>query len=161
MAFTRSIRVSGQIEVQGKDLLLWIGLPSTGIGSLASQSTLSPFMVVDVGPQELLSVLTASRGERHERRGLENGGHISVPKIYPPNEGVLISMKQFNHIKYDKEKKTLDVGAGVIWRDVYKYLELFASDVSDHAPGVVGGVGIELFSIIEKIPQFAQRLIWE
>ncbi|KAJ7862292.1 hypothetical protein B0H13DRAFT_1900182 [Mycena leptocephala] len=71
MAFTRSIRVSGQIEVQGKDLLLCIGLPSTGIGSPASQSTLLlPFMVVDVGPQELLSVLTASRGERHERRGV-------------------------------------------------------------------------------------------
>lgn len=71
--------------------------------------------------------------------GLKNGGHISVPKIYPPNEGVLIYMKQFNHIKYDKEKKTLDVGAGVIWKDVYEYLEPFASDASDHAPGVVGG----------------------
>jgi FAD/FMN-containing dehydrogenase len=48
-------------------------------------------------------------------------------------------MQRFNHIHYDKEKKTLDVGAGVIWKDVYEYLEQFASDASDHAPGVVGG----------------------
>jgi FAD/FMN-containing dehydrogenase len=45
-------------------------------------------------------------------------------------------MTHFNQIEYDKEKKTLDVGAGVIWKDVYNYLEPFASD---HAPGVVGG----------------------
>jgi FAD/FMN-containing dehydrogenase len=48
-------------------------------------------------------------------------------------------LQRFNNIDYDKEKKTLDVGAGVIWKDVYEYLETFASDSSDHAPGVVGG----------------------
>ncbi|KAF8187899.1 hypothetical protein K438DRAFT_1722721 [Mycena galopus ATCC 62051] len=68
--------------------------------------------------------------------GIKSGGHISIPKIYPPNEGILISMKRFNYMNYDKEKKTLDVGAGVIWKDVYDYLKPFASDL---APGVVGG----------------------
>ncbi|KIJ94572.1 hypothetical protein K443DRAFT_125166 [Laccaria amethystina LaAM-08-1] len=70
---------------------------------------------------------------------LKSGGHISIPKINPPNKGILISLQRFNHIAYDKEKKTLDVGAGVIWKDVYEYLETFVSDSSDHAPGVVGG----------------------
>ncbi|KAF7337196.1 Bifunctional solanapyrone synthase [Mycena sanguinolenta] len=71
---------------------------------------------------------------------LKSGGHISVPKIYPGSkEGVIIYMRQFKHIHYDEEKKTLDVGAGVIWKDVYKYLEPFVSAASDDAPGVVGG----------------------
>jgi len=44
-------------------------------------------------------------------------------------------MKRFNNIEYNKVKKTLDVGAGVTWGDVYEYFERF----SDHTPGVVGG----------------------
>ena len=42
-------------------------------------------------------------------------------------------MKQFNYINCDEEKMTLDVGAGVIWGEVYKYLE------PGPALGVVGG----------------------
>ena len=48
-------------------------------------------------------------------------------------------MQRFNYIDYDKENETLDIGAGLIWKDVYEYLERFASDDSDRAPGVVGG----------------------
>ncbi|KAM6496653.1 hypothetical protein JOM56_007126 [Amanita muscaria] len=95
--------------------------------------------VVEPGNEMELRGLMELLAEKKIPFGLKSGGHISVPKIYPPNEGVLIYMKQFDHIKYDKEKKTLDVGAGVIWKDVYEYLEPFASDASDHAPGVVGG----------------------
>ena len=53
---------------------------------------------------------------------VKSGGHISIPKIYPP-EGLLISMKQFNHIVYNKDTKTLDVGAGATWNDVYTFLD--------------------------------------
>jgi len=42
-------------------------------------------------------------------------------------------MKQFNCIRLDKEKKALDVGAGLIWKDVYDYLSSFRT------LGVVGG----------------------
>jgi len=45
-------------------------------------------------------------------------------------------MKQFNNIEYDEEKKTLDVGGGVTWGDVYTYLQSWASD---YALGAVGG----------------------
>lgn len=41
-------------------------------------------------------------------------------------------MKRFNNITYNDVKKTLDVGAGVIWKDVYSYL-------GNHSVGVVGG----------------------
>jgi FAD/FMN-containing dehydrogenase len=41
-------------------------------------------------------------------------------------------MKRFNYINCDREKKTLDVGAGVTWKEVYAYLEAYP------ALGVVG-----------------------
>lgn len=43
-------------------------------------------------------------------------------------------MKQFNQIAYNKDTKTLDVGAGVKWGDVYKFLNTLDSKL-----GVVGG----------------------
>ena len=41
-------------------------------------------------------------------------------------------MKRFNYIKYEEVKKTLDVGAGVLWKDVYDYM-------GNRSVGVVGG----------------------
>ena len=65
---------------------------------------------------------------------VKSGGHISIPKIYPP-DGVLISMKQFNQITYNEGAGTLDVGAGVTWGDVYNFL-----DTPEYRKlGVVGG----------------------
>ena len=44
-------------------------------------------------------------------------------------------MKRFNQIVYNKDTKTLDVGAGVTWGEVYKFL-----DTPDcRELGVVGG----------------------
>lgn len=45
-------------------------------------------------------------------------------------------MGQFKQLHYDSEKKTLDVGAGATWKEVYDYMAQFASDL---APGIVGG----------------------
>jgi len=45
-------------------------------------------------------------------------------------------MKRFNYINYNKGENVLDVGAGVIWKDVYDYLSLFGSEPD---LGVVGG----------------------
>ena len=44
-------------------------------------------------------------------------------------------MKQFNQITYDSNAKTLDVGAGLTWGDIYKFL-----DTPEYSGlGVVGG----------------------
>jgi len=44
-------------------------------------------------------------------------------------------MKQFNQITYNKDTKTLDVGAGLTWSDIYKFL-----DTPEYRKlGVVGG----------------------
>jgi FAD/FMN-containing dehydrogenase len=44
-------------------------------------------------------------------------------------------MKQFNQIAYNKDTKTLDVGAGLTWSDIYKFLDT----PEYHKLGVVGG----------------------
>jgi len=44
-------------------------------------------------------------------------------------------MKRFDYINYNREKKALDVGAGVIWGEVYDYLK---PSGSGPALGVVG-----------------------
>ena len=44
-------------------------------------------------------------------------------------------MEKLIQIAYDKDKKTLNVGAGVIWDDVYKYL---ATVAPGRMLGVVG-----------------------
>ena len=44
-------------------------------------------------------------------------------------------MKQFNQITYNPETQTLDVGAGVIWDQIYKFLDT----PEYHGVGVVGG----------------------
>jgi len=65
---------------------------------------------------------------------VKSGGHISIPKIYPP-VGVLISMKKFNEIAYDEDEDTLDVGSGATFGEVYEFLR--APDY--RGLGVVGG----------------------
>ena len=60
---------------------------------------------------------------------------MSIPKILPP-KGILISVDQFKKIEYNQEKKTLDVGSGVTWREVYDYFE---KATSGQGLGVVGG----------------------
>lgn len=45
-------------------------------------------------------------------------------------------MVQFKNIEYNREKKTLDVGSGVTWREVYNYFE---KATSGQGLGVVGG----------------------
>jgi len=97
-------------------------------------SEVTPF-VLEPGSVSDLRVLMEIFAETKFPFAVKSGGHISIPKIYPP-EGYLISMKRFTQIAYDKDKKTLDVGAGLTWREVYDYL---ATVASDHEVGVVGG----------------------
>jgi len=90
--------------------------------------------VLEPGTELDLIVLIYLLALRKIKFAIKSGGHISIPKIYPP-DGVLISMKQFNQISYDKDFETLDVGAGVTWGDVYKFL-----DAPEYRKlGVVGG----------------------
>lgn len=66
-----------------------------------------------------------------------NPGFSSTP-------GVLISMARFSEVTYHAAQQTVDVGAGMIWDDVYSALELF--DVSALG-GRVTGIGVAGFTL--------------
>jgi len=93
----------------------------------------TPF-VLEPGTELDVDVLIYLLASKKVAFAVKGGGHMSIPKIYPP-VGVLISMKRFNQIAYNKGTKTLDVGAGLTFGDVYKFL-----DTPDYRGlGVVGG----------------------
>lgn len=49
-------------------------------------------------------------------------------------------MRRFKLIEYDEQNKTLNVGAGMTWGMVYKYLQVIQKFVPDDRElGVVGG----------------------
>ncbi|KAL7284766.1 hypothetical protein ACG7TL_002073 [Trametes sanguinea] len=74
---------------------------------------------------------------------VKGGGHAMNPH-YSSTTGVQISMARFNEVNYDANANTAQVGAGLIWDDVYAALE-------PHAAGAVGGrvsgIGVAGFSL--------------
>ena len=53
-------------------------------------------------------------------------------------------MFRFSEVNYDAEAQTVDVGAGLVWDDVYAALEPFGVNV---VGGRVTGVGVAGFSL--------------
>ena len=55
---------------------------------------------------------------------------------FSSTKGIQISMSHFNEINYDDTTKTVDVGAGCLWDEVYSYM-------SELKRNVVGGYAAE------------------
>ena len=52
---------------------------------------------------------------------VKGGGHATNPG-FSSTPGVHISMTRFNDIVIRKDNQTVEIGAGLTWTDVYKYL---------------------------------------
>ena len=64
---------------------------------------------------------------------IKGGGHATNPG-FSSTTGIQIYMCRFDQITYNDSDETVDVGAGCLWDEVYKYLN------ENHAGhGVVGG----------------------
>ncbi|KAI6040196.1 FAD-binding domain-containing protein [Pisolithus marmoratus] len=74
---------------------------------------------------------------------VKGGGHTLNPG-FSSTTGIQIAMSRFSEIVYDPESRTVAVGAGVIWDDVYAALE-------PHGVNVVGGrasgIGVAGFTL--------------
>jgi FAD/FMN-containing dehydrogenase len=74
---------------------------------------------------------------------VKGGGH-ATNQGWSSTTGVHISTARFNQINYDKKTKTVSIGAGLIWDDVYDAL-------TPHNVTVVGGrssgVGVAGFTL--------------
>lgn len=63
---------------------------------------------------------------------------------YSSTSGVQISMARFSEVVYHPNNNTADIGAGLIWDDVYAALEPYGVNV---VGGRVTGVGVAGFTL--------------
>lgn len=68
----------------------------------------------------------------------KGGGHTMNPHFSSTN-GVHISMTRFQKIVYHESNQTVDVGAGLVWNDVYERLDPYNVTV---VGGRFFGVGV-------------------
>lgn len=74
---------------------------------------------------------------------VKGGGHASNPG-FSSTTGVQIAMFRFSEVAYDATSQTVDVGAGLVWDDVYAALEPYGVNV---VGGRVTGVGVAGFTL--------------
>ena len=69
---------------------------------------------------------------------IKGGGHAFNPG-FSSTVGVHISMSRFQKVIYNRNKQSVDLGAGLIWDDAYKALEPYNVTV---VGGRISGVGV-------------------
>jgi FAD/FMN-containing dehydrogenase len=74
---------------------------------------------------------------------VKGGGHATNPG-FSSTTGVQIAMTRFNQVVIDKTASLVEVGAGLIWDDVYKKLDGTGLNV---VGGSVSGVGVAGFTL--------------
>ncbi len=74
---------------------------------------------------------------------VKGGGQTTNPG-FSSTPGVQIAMFRFSEVSYDAASQTVDVGAGLVWDDVYAALEPLGVNV---VGGRVTGVGVAGFSL--------------
>ncbi|THH04310.1 hypothetical protein EW145_g5616 [Phellinidium pouzarii] len=109
----------------------------------ASSSTQISACSVEPGTAEDVGVILQILGETQTPFAVKGGGHTTNPG-FSSTEGVQISMTRFNEVVYDASSSTVEIGAGLIWDDVYAAL----ADVNvTVAGGRVSGIGIAGFTL--------------
>ena len=74
---------------------------------------------------------------------VKSGGHAYNP-VHSSTPGVTIALTHFNQITYDQSSQTVKIGSGLLWDDVYAYLEPLGRTV---AGGRISGIGVGGFSL--------------
>ncbi|KAJ2929232.1 hypothetical protein H1R20_g7868, partial [Candolleomyces eurysporus] len=109
--------------------------------SVAS-TQLSDCVVEPATPEDVGRVLRIV-GETRTPFAVKGGGHSTNPG-FSSTDGVHISMAAFSEVKYDASAQTAEVGAGLVWDDVYEALEPYQVNV---VGGRVSGVGVAGFTL--------------
>ncbi|THH19350.1 hypothetical protein EW146_g1809 [Bondarzewia mesenterica] len=105
--------------------------------SQISTCSVEPGTAEDVG--EILQILGSTRTPF----AVKGGGHSSNPG-FSSTTGVHIAMTRFNNVTYHADSQTADIGAGLVWDDVYSALEPYNVNV---VGGRVTGVGVAGFTL--------------
>ncbi|CDO76772.1 hypothetical protein BN946_scf184978.g1 [Trametes cinnabarina] len=124
----------------------WPGLDAAyfrDIGHWASSSTAEATCSVEPGTAEDVGTILQILSKNKTPFAVKGGGHASNPG-FSSTPGVQIAMYRFNEVKYDPDASIAEVGAGLIWDDVYQALEPYAVSV---VGGRVSGVGVAGFTL--------------
>ncbi|RDX52375.1 FAD dependent oxidoreductase [Lentinus brumalis] len=113
------------------------------IGHWASSSTQQAACSVEPGTAEDVGTILQILGKTNTPFAVKGGGHASNPG-FSSTEGVHIAMYKFSDVTYNAGSNTADVGAGLVWDDVYAALEPYAVNV---VGGRVTGVGVAGFTL--------------
>ncbi|TFK31020.1 FAD-binding domain-containing protein, partial [Crucibulum laeve] len=99
--------------------------------------------VVEPGNAQDVSRVLKFVGTARIPFAVKGGGHATNPK-FSSTTGVHIAMSRFSEITYNNSSKTVKVGAGLVWDDVYAALEPHDVKV---AGGRVTGIGVAGFTL--------------
>ncbi|KZV63916.1 FAD-binding domain-containing protein [Peniophora sp. CONT] len=109
----------------------------------ATSSTQDATCSVEPGTAEDVAAILKVIGSTKTPFAVKGGGH-ATNQGFSSTTGVQIAMSRFKDIKLSDDKKTVDVGAGSIWDEVY----LALNGTGVNAPGGrVPGVGVAGFSL--------------
>ncbi|KAI9060012.1 FAD-binding domain-containing protein [Trametes sanguinea] len=109
----------------------------------ASSSSMQAACSVEPGTEEDIAVILRIVAENRTPFAVKSGGHGMNPQ-YSSTPGVHIAMSRFNEVKYCPEENVAEVGAGLIWDDVYGALDPQGVTVlGGRASGIgVGGLAL-------------------
>lgn len=93
---------------------------------------------VEPGTPEDVGVILQILGNTQTPFAVKGGGHASNPG-FSSTTGVQVAMARFSGVTYNSGSQTVDIGAGLIWDDVYAALEPYEVNV---VGGRVTGVGV-------------------
>ncbi|THH29548.1 hypothetical protein EUX98_g4654 [Antrodiella citrinella] len=101
--------------------------------SLSSQNSTC---TVEPGTAQDIGIILQILGDNKTPFGVKGGGHATNPG-FSSTRGIQIAMTRFNEVSYNSIEQTADVGAGLVWDDVYAALNpLGVNAVGGRATGV-------------------------
>ncbi|KAI6043573.1 FAD-binding domain-containing protein [Pisolithus marmoratus] len=109
----------------------------------ASSSTQRATCSFEPGTASDIGIALQILGKDRVPFAVKGGGHTLNPG-FSSTTGIQIAMSRFSEIVYDPESRTVVVGAGVIWDDVYAALEPHGVNV---VGGRVSGIGVAGFTL--------------
>ncbi|EJF59882.1 FAD dependent oxidoreductase [Dichomitus squalens LYAD-421 SS1] len=131
--------------ISSASALYWPGLGSyyKDIGHWATSSSAQAACSVEPGTAEDVGKILQILSANNTPFAVKGGGHASNPG-FSSTEGVHIALYRFSSVTYNQAAQTADVGAGLIWDDVYSDLEPYSVNIIG---GRVTGVGIAGFTL--------------
>ncbi|KJA17160.1 hypothetical protein HYPSUDRAFT_46688 [Hypholoma sublateritium FD-334 SS-4] len=114
-----------------------------GIFHAAISSTQESKCVVEAGTAADVGKILIILGRTRTPFAVKGGGHATNVH-FSSTLGIHISMYRFSEITYNSSSQTVDVGAGLIWDDVYAALEPLGVNV---VGGRVTGIGVAGFTL--------------